>query len=754
MVCLPARKPATGSAAIVAASAWRDRGIMGVKPFDSSQALRQAEAAFAGGQASRAIGLLRRVSVVNPSNAMTAAMLALSAAAVSLDRSGRLRRRIPVVRPADLPRLYSALGQYFAAAGDAGRAVAAQKQTLVLAPGAAVRWIYLSLLRSRLEPKRDIESGFDRATLLDPGNARFRHIVAEVAGALDNPHWARRHARAALVCDPSVASGWGSLAVAAGSLSKRAEALRAARAAVTIAPAHEAAWLLFVQVATEQHADDCARVVAAHLRAELASAPAAVAVLKVLREAGFLVDAQARLNGLLRRLGAKVPELWRAQAELAAARQDEVAADRSARRAAILDPGSAASTALSHAFQPDRDQAIRARRLLRLFVANAPGVGDAHQAFARTDLPRHHAGIRDLLRLAASAGSRETVRKCVFIAALLAESAQLPFDSPQQRERVDAQLGGELDLYVDEVRGFHVDGQRGVYARPMPVLAERRTPPAATADSNACELTVLVPTGNRLFDVASVLPSYLPAIAQGVEFVFSVYADREGTAAYLRRHLADQPNVAIVETGQARFSKAAAVNAAAGRASGRFLLLLDSDCRFVAPESWRGVLDRLRQAPDDVHSFGYRGMIGLRHALFLGMGMFPQFLIDAQLAIGEQSSGARETDDFPLICEFLLRYQTRHWFWGRRRFELIDLAGARWSAEMRPNANAYEHLIDHFGEYRVLRRGGSYLDDLDSYRDQYHLRGHSLRLDPFMTKMRRYIEREALARVAITAGRG
>lgn len=719
---------------------------MAAKAFDALQSFRQAEASFAGGRAGAAVGLLRRVTLANPSHAMTTAMLALAAGAANLDRGGRLRRRIVAVQPGELERLYSALGQCCAATGDAGRAVTAQKRTLLLAPGVAVRWIYLSLLRSRMEPKRGIESGFDRATLLEPGNSRFRHIVAEVAGALDNPHWARRHARAALVSDPSVASGWGSLAVAASSLSKRPEAIRAARAAVTLAPAHEPAWTLFAQLAGDQDAAACARVVGRHLRAELTSVSSAMAILKVLREGGLIDDARTRVTGLIRRLGGGVPELWRVRGELAAAGQDEVSAYRHARRAAVLDPGSAASTGLCCAFQLDREPRSRLRRLQRLFVANAPGVGDVHQAFVRTDLPPGHPGLRDLLGLAAATGSRELARKCVFLAALLADDDRLPFETSEQHERVDERLEGELDLYVQEVRGFHVNGQRGVFRRDLPVLEALRRPPGSVADDFADGLSVLVPTGNRLFDVMSVLPSYLPAIDAGVQFVFSVFADREGTAAHLRKALAGRANVVVVETGQPHFSKAAAVNAAAGRVTGRYLLLLDCDCRFTSPQAWRIVLERMRQAPDDVHSFGYRGMIGLRTALFVAQGMVPEFLAEAQFAIGRDGSDGRETDDFPVICEFLLRYQTRHLFWGRRRFELIDLSDSRWSAEMRPAAGEYEPVIDHFGEYRVLRRGGSYLDDLETYRDQYHLRGESLRLDPFMTKMRRYIERQAMVR--------
>lgn len=142
-------------------------------------------------------------------------------------------------------------------------------------------------------------------------------------------------------------------------------------------------------------------------------------------------------------------------------------------------------------------------------------------------------------------------------------------------------------------------------------------------------------------------------------------------------------------------------------------------------------------------------MIACRTALLQDLGGFPDFLVEAQLELARHPQpGAVETDDFILICEFLLRFQTRHFFWGQSRYEEVTLENSRWNAIMEPANGDYDRIVAHFGGYRVLKRGDRYqfLNSDVSYRDLFEKMGNSLRLDPFFTKMRRYIEMQAAVR--------
>ncbi|MEQ8815223.1 MAG: glycosyltransferase [Thalassobaculum sp.] len=608
-------------------------------------------------------------------------------------------------------------------------------------------WLFLSLLQSQASNnKTGLERQFERAILLDLRNTRFRHIIAEIASAIGNPYWARRQARSALIMDPTVASSYWSLSISENALLRHESSVRAARAAVTLTPKNQKHWALYLEVASQFDAASAARVVRTHLGVELATVESAVLLVRTLRQAGQADEARQHLARYLKLHGPALPELWGAQAELDKDQGRDDHAFRSARRAAVLAPASSVWNGLCYSMSPhDRDQ--RLATLSRLAISNAPGIGDVYRAIIRPT-PSRQDRVRDLIRFGASGTSWEMARKSAFLAALTGEEYTPPYEDAEQHDRLNTRLGGDLDIYIQEVRALYIH-RTGRFAHPIPHLGNLRDPADAVADTAADGLTILVPTGNRLADLSAVIASYLPAIADGVQFVFSVYADRQGTASYLRSRLGSYPNVVVRETAAEHFSKAAAINAAASFATGRFLQLLDCDCQLARPDAAAIALDRLRRAPNDVHSFGYRGMIGLRHALFMRMGMLPSFLVDAQHALSARpEDGKVETDDFLLICEFLLRYQTRHYFWGNARFEQIDLGDDNWSAEMRPSEQEYESVFYHYGEYRVVQRSDryTYLNDRHMYRDQYLLRGNSLRIDPFLTKMRNYIYYQALAR--------
>lgn len=626
-----------------------------------------------------------------------------------------------------------------------------QRRAVILSPDIALLSLMHALTATRLGRAAGIERGLDRVIMIEPANIRFRHIVAEVSGSLDNPYWARGKARAALIMDPAVASGYGALATSENALLRHQAALWAARATVTLTPGDERAWDYFLQIAGPSDAAAAARVATTHMRIDFTTPEPAMRLLHTLREAGQLADARRRIDVYRRTLkSGGGAGLWAALAELDHDESRNDPAASNARRAEVLAPGAPSWIGLCYRLAAD-DRDARVSELRKLFVTNAPGIGDVYRALTRPGLRDRKSNIQDALRVAAGGGNGELARKCVFLAGILGDADDLPFESADQRARLDDRLRGELAIYATEIRAQYVH-KAGRFIRPLPGIDSSRVAADALADTRPDGLTFLVPTGNRLSDVTAVVRSYLPAIAQGTEFVFSVFADREGTAAYLRRQFGDFPNVRIHETAAAYFSKAAAINAAGQLATQRYLVLLDCDCRLARADAAVIAASRLRREPNAIHSFGYRGMIGLRHALFADMGMLPEFLIDAQLALAAAPTKGRvETDDFVLICEFLLRYQSTYHFWGNTRYERVDLGNACWAAQMRPAANEYEAIIYHYGEYRAARRSDRYtfLNDPDMYRDEYLRRGDSLRIDPFMTKMRRYVERQAACRSRI-----
>lgn len=550
----------------------------------------------------------------------------------------------------------------------------------------------------------------------------------------------------AILMDPSVASSYASLTLSENALQRYEASFRSIRAAVMLAPRDAKLWALFLDAASQFDDAAAAGIVAEHMPVEPASVETSVTLLRVLRRSGRFAEARGWLSRLFRRHGVASADLWAACAELDSDQERPLQAWRAARRASVLAPADSVWAGLVYSLCAANDRQ-RLNELTRLTILNAPAIGDVYRAIVRPGGSRMER-VRDVIRVGASSVDRAAAQRCLFLAAMTSESDDLPFESPEERQRLATVVEDDLDTSVMEVRAFYIH-RHGRFFYPLPRIAEIRQAPGTVPDVHPDGLTVIVPTGNRLTDLKAVIFSYDQAIENGAQFVFSVYADREGTAQFLRARYRSRPGVTVVETPAPHFSKAAAINVAAAHVRRRFVLLLDCDCILIGPDAAATCLNRLHDAPNDVHSVGYRGMIALRHALFVAMGGFPSFLVEAQHALAARpEQGKAETDDMLFICEFLLRYQTRHVYWSLSRFEEIKLSGEAWLAEMRPAEQTYEHVISHYGEYRVVRRSDRYtfLNDRQMYRDQFMLRGRSLRTDPFFTKMRRYIEYEAQAR--------
>ena len=726
----------------------------------STTFLTLASTSFSSGRLAPAMAHLRRALAYNPTMGTAIALLALcarltGAGAAGQDEGRRLANRLALLMPVDPIGICTTLAQYHAATGRQDAAASAWKRAVTAAPDQPLLLLMMAMagLQAQSVAPVTVSRLLGRITLIDPANARFRHVIADVAKTMGKPAWTEQQAKAALLLDPSVSSGWTSLALAHEAEQLVGAAERAARLAVTVDPQGPVSWDVFIHVASRNDVAACARVLVGHLRTVLTKPDIAVAHLNVLRQAGLLDVAEGWIKLYFRTFGLGVAGLWGVWSDVALAKGDRSQAQRYARRELMLAPEVVEPLGRCYVLTPTADRRARLRHLKRLIAANAPGLGAVYQAISSTDAsaldPQATAnGVRDLVDLAADAASATVARTCLFLAAMLSPEDALPLGSVDETAELNRKVGDDLAIFIDEVRSYYIH-RRGSFRQAIPALADLRVDPRRVEDRYEDGLSIIVPTGNRLFDLSSVLDSYVPAIERGTRFIFSVFADREGTAAYLRRQFGGHPMVTIVETDTEHFSKAAAVNVASGNVRTRFMLMLDCDCRLVSSDSAATILDYLKGAPDDIRSVDYRGMVALRHALFADMAGFPRYLVDAQIELRKSPlKDEVETDDYIIICEFLMRYQTRYRLWTPTRMEAIEVSDGAWMADMQTVDSRYRKLIDHFGEHRVYKRNArdTYLQAATRYLDQFMQRGRSSRLDVFLTKMRRFIQFEAQAR--------
>lgn len=179
----------------------------------------------------------------------------------------------------------------------------------------------------------------------------------------------------------------------------------------------------------------------------------------------------------------------------------------------------------------------------------------------------------------------------------------------------------------------------------------------------AAKLSVVVSSGNRLNSLKRTLDSYLQQDTWAAyEVAVSIYADREGTAAYVRRHYEtalSSGRLRLIETPARIFNKARALNIAVRQVDSPFLLLIDCDCAFTAPTALSAILNQYNAHPYDLVSFSYQGQILVRRDEYVALGGFDGSLQDLWC---------------PDDADFITRYVA---YYGKPWLQLGDLGFTR-----------------------------------------------------------------------------
>lgn len=258
------------------------------------------------------------------------------------------------------------------------------------------------------------------------------------------------------------------------------------------------------------------------------------------------------------------------------------------------------------------------------------------------------------------------------------------------------------------------------------------------------EITVVIPTGNRRDDLAATLPSVLAQRGVKAQIIFSVYADRSGTAEFLEPRTSGRDDILVHATDTAWFSRGGAFNVVMDAIRGRFVFFLDCDCRFATEHSLSEIAATMRDAPEDMHAFTYRGMFAMQSEAFRRLGGIPQHVVDQQHAV---SAGilARNpgSEDDAMVGLFLARLRRRYTLHGWNRTECISLdrAGLWRNTITAPRPHPF---VIHEGEWRSHERHQQILTSLPpSGRpvDPSGIIADAAPYLPWRSRLRRYVMR-------------
>jgi hypothetical protein len=414
---------------------------------------------------------------------------------------------------------------------------------------------------------------------------------------------------------------------------------------------------------------------------------------------------------------------------------------RAAKQALVVAPATPKGLAVMAELNGCRDDAARMATMTERWAMcgwNAPHGITA--AFKRLADPERLAGILQVL--AARCLSRDDsicAKRLMIAVALLPETSHIRLILPVL-PRLDALLGTSNATYIAEAQlAFkNASGRYRAQVPSIPVITSSH--PDDPVRDTTPTLSVLVPTGNRLSDLKTTLPSLLGQTREDIEIIFSVHADREGTADWLREKTSTDKRVRIVETIGEFFSKALAVNRSAATARGRFLKIMDCDCRYTRADALSLVLDRLSNSPTSVHSFGYRGMIALRTEAFRRCDGVAVEVKDEQLMRAAQGSTFRSVDDMVLIGDAVALAGCGYIYWRPDSTErvTVDTDGI-WSVEIGPPE--LPKLLDHIGESRVFggTRQGRFSNLMMKSNDFYTRFGGSALFEAEFTKLRNFV---------------
>lgn len=178
-------------------------------------------------------------------------------------------------------------------------------------------------------------------------------------------------------------------------------------------------------------------------------------------------------------------------------------------------------------------------------------------------------------------------------------------------------------------------------------------------------LKIIVTCGNRLSYLKESLPTLLnQKVSFPYSVVISVYADREGTANYLRENFSQAlktGKLVFLETPAEQFNKAKAANLAVRfGTSSQYLMFVDCDCKFSSQYALRALWDRYQASQEELVSFCYWGQLFMPEAAFFAVGGY-----DTGLGVDWAP------DDLDLICRYIAKCKRNYkYFSGRYTFSV------------------------------------------------------------------------------------
>jgi hypothetical protein len=413
---------------------------------------------------------------------------------------------------------------------------------------------------------------------------------------------------------------------------------------------------------------------------------------------------------------------------------------RAGKRVLVIDPGASKALATMAEIIGNAGDAARIITMVKRWTMS--GWSAPHgiaAAFGRLAEPSQLTDVlRSLTELCLTRGDPIAARRLMIAVALQRDVTALRsiFSTLPPLEPL---LGTSAEVYVAEAQLAFTQA-KGRYQTSIPTID---LGPEATEHAEAGGapiLSVLVPIGNRLSDLKVTLPSMLGQNRNDIEFIFSVQADRDGMADWLRETALSDARVRVVETMGPHFSKAVSVNRGAATARGRFLQIMDCDCRYTRPDALSLVIDRLLSLPTFVHSFGYRGMIAMSMEAFHLCGGIAPDVQDEQLRLAEQVSTYRSVDDSVLIGDAIAFAGCGYVFWRPESTERLTIGeDGLWSVEV--IGSNVPILLDHIGESRVAggTRQGRFSRLMMKSPDFYTRTGGSALFEAEFTKLRNFV---------------
>jgi len=390
--------------------------------------------------------------------------------------------------------------------------------------------------------------------------------------------------------------------------------------------------------------------------------------------------------------------------------------------------------------------------LRRLLMNRALGPHRAMRAFyATVDPGAIVTVIEGILPRAASANDHWLARMAINLAA---QCKKVPSEELLRRVGIpafDRALGDHAQLYVRENLMIFRHASGSVDMRVdiprKPALAQS----GATTEEQST-LSIVVPMGNRLEDLKSMVDSVLAQTSNQLQIVFSVLADNQGTRAFLDRTVNMDPRCLIVEEKAELFSKVRAIENGIRAAHGDLILMLDCDCALVRSDTYEQIQRLLLICPADIYSIDYRGMILLRRSEFTDANRLRDKIVAGQARLDRRIDRLGiGSDDIVWICEHITNRRSRYALVTASRTERVSLSrDGHLTLSVESATRDIPRLINHLGEHRITARRniharGNVLNTKDDIISDISDITGSFGFEPYITQIRRYVSRRLAA---------